>query len=75
MSVELPDGWTRSPDPTGRLGADTVLHDETGAFVGSYGWVGSTRANPASRPHWECSGRRMASEQACIDELVRRRRA
>lgn len=72
--ITLPEGWTRRHNPVGHLGADTVLHDEAGAFVGSYGWVGSHRSNPVPGLNWQCGGQRMASEQACIDELERRAR-
>lgn len=73
-SLRLPEGWSTKFNPMGRLGADTILYDADGEWVGCYGYVNSRREDAAAG-YWECHGRRMRSQQDCIDTLAAGRAA
>lgn len=70
-SLRLPEGWSTRSNPIGRLGADIILYDADGDWVGCYGYVSGHREDgPAGM--WMCGGVRMRSQQACVDALVGR---
>lgn len=73
-SLRLPEGWSTKFNPMGRLGGDTILYDAAGEWVGCYGYVNSRREDAAAG-YWECHGRRMRSQQDCIDTLAAGRAA
>ena len=76
--LTLPPGWTIRHNSIGYAGTDSIVYDADGAWVGCYGHAAvSHRSNgaPASAHPWIYGGRPYATEQQCIDAIVKARAA
>lgn len=70
----LPDGWSTKRNPLGSLGADSIVYDASGDWVGTYGYVVNRRADAEPDPYpWMAAGRRYRTEADAVAAVVARR--